>query len=46
MKTQEELNKESGRMNDLRSIIEDVNKSDIISNKVIKKIIEKIGQEE
>lgn len=33
-------------MNDLKSIIEDVNKSDIIADKVIEKIIEKIGQEE
>lgn len=33
-------------MNDLKSIIEDVNKSDIVSKKVIEKIIEKIGQEE
>lgn len=33
-------------MNDLKGIIEDCNKSDIVSNKVIKKIIEIIGQEE
>lgn len=33
-------------MNDLKSIIEDVNKSDIISKKVIEKVIEKIGWEE
>ena len=33
-------------MNDLKGIIEDCNKSDLISNKVIKKVIEIIGQEE
>ena len=33
-------------MNDLKGIIEDCNKSDLISDKVIKKIIEIIGQEE
>lgn len=33
-------------MNDLKNIIEDVNKNDIVSKKVIEKIIEKIGQEE
>lgn len=33
-------------MNDLKSIIEDVNKSDVISKKVIEKVIEKIGWEE
>ena len=33
-------------MNDLKSIIEDVNKSEIISKKVIDKVIEKIGWEE
>lgn len=33
-------------MNDFKNIIEDVNKSDIISDKVIEKIIEKIGQKE
>ena len=32
-------------MNDLKGIIEDCNKSDLISDKVIKKIIEIIGQE-
>lgn len=32
-------------MNDLKNIIEDVNKSEFVSNKVIKKIIEIIGQE-
>ena len=34
------------RMNDLKGIIEDCNKSDLVSDKVIKKIIEIIGQEE
>ena len=33
-------------MNDLKGIIEDCNKSDLVSDKVIKKIIEIIGQEE
>lgn len=33
-------------MNDLKNIIEDVNKSDIISKKVIEKVIEILGQEE
>ena len=33
-------------MNDLKGIIEDCNKSDLISDKVIKKIIEIIGKEE
>lgn len=33
-------------MNDIKSIIEDINKSEIVSKKVIEKIIEKIGQEE
>lgn len=33
-------------MNDIENIIEDVNKSEIVSKKVIEKIIEKIGQEE
>ncbi len=32
-------------MNDLKGIIEDCNKSDLVSDKVIKKIIEIIGQE-
>lgn len=34
------------RMNDIKSIIEDVNKSEIVSKKVIEKIMEMIGQEE
>ena len=34
------------RVNDLKSIIEDVNKSEIVSKKVIEKVIEMIGQEE
>lgn len=34
------------KMNDLKGIIEDCNKSDLISDKIIKKIIEIIGQEE
>lgn len=33
-------------MNDLKSIIEDVNRSDVISKKIIEKVIEKIGWEE
>ena len=33
-------------MNDIKGIIEDVEKSDLVSNKVIKKVIEIIGQEE
>lgn len=33
-------------MNDLKGIIEDCNKSDLVSDKIIKKIIEIIGQEE
>ena len=33
-------------MNDLKGIIEDCNKSDLVSKKVIKKVIEIIGQEE
>ena len=33
-------------MNDIKSIIEDVNKSEIVSKKVIEKIMEMIGQEE
>ena len=33
-------------MNDLKGIIEDCNKSDLVSDKVIKKVIEIIGQEE
>lgn len=33
-------------MNDLKGIIEDCNKSDLVSDKLIKKIIEIIGQEE
>ena len=33
-------------MNDLKGIIEDCNKSDLISDKIIKKVIEIIGQEE
>ena len=33
-------------MNDLEGIIEDCYKSDLVSNKVIKKVIEIIGQEE
>ena len=33
-------------MNDLKGIIEDCNKSDLVSEKVIKKVIEIIGQEE
>lgn len=32
-------------MNDLKGIIEDCNKSDLVSDKVIKKVIEIIGQE-
>lgn len=32
-------------MNDLKGIIEDCNKSDLVSKKVIKKVIEIIGQE-
>ena len=32
-------------MNDLKGIIEDVEKSDLVSDKVIKKVIEIIGQE-
>lgn len=34
------------KMNDLKGIIEDCNKSDLVSKKVIKKVIEIIGQEE
>ena len=33
-------------MNDLKGIIEDCNKSDLVSNKVINKVREIIGQEE
>lgn len=33
-------------MNDLKGIIKDCNKSDLVSDKIIKKIIEIIGQEE
>ena len=33
-------------MNDLKGIIEDCNKSDLVSDKIIKKVIEIIGQEE
>ena len=33
-------------MNDLKGIIEDCNKSDLVSDRVIKKVIEIIGQEE
>ncbi len=33
-------------MNDIKGIIEDCNKSDLVSDKIIKKIIEIIGQEE
>ena len=33
-------------MNDLKGIIDDCNKSDLVSDKVIKKVIEIIGQEE
>ena len=33
-------------MNDLKGIIEDCNKSDLVSDRVIKKIIEIIGREE
>lgn len=33
-------------MNDLKGIIEDCNKSDLVSKKVIKKVIEIIGREE
>lgn len=33
-------------MNDIKGIIEDVEKSDLVSDKVIKKVIEIIGQEE
>ena len=32
-------------MNDIKSIIEDCHKSDLVSKKVIRKIIEIIGQE-
>ena len=32
-------------MNDIKGIIEDVKKSNLVSNKVIKKVIEIIGQE-
>lgn len=34
-----------GEMNDIKGIIEDVEKSSLVSDKVIKKIIEIIGQE-
>ena len=34
------------KMNDLKGVIEDCNKSDLVSDKVIKKVIEIIGQEE
>ena len=34
------------KMNDLKGIIEDCNKGDLVSNKIIKKIIKIIGQEE
>ena len=34
------------KMNDLKGIIEDCNKSDLVSDKIIKKVIEIIGQEE
>lgn len=33
-------------MNDFKDIIEDVNKSEIVSKKIIEKVIEKIGYEE
>lgn len=33
-------------MNDIKGIIEDVEKSSLVSNKVIKKVVEIIGQEE
>ena len=32
-------------MNDIKSIIEDCNKSDLVSKKVIRKVVEIIGQE-